>query len=217
VIGRLLVAFLVLMLSGSSLLAAASVPTFQFSARSVTVSGVTNGGSVAFFAVAKEPTLSVPPIPLKTTHTLILHDEDGDGDVVLERELVVPVIGIWIAVDMTTGQWIASGSPGFVAEVIPAGELAKKDNAGQLRKLDLESSEADVLLVRPGAGAWSLFAARTGRLDESAKGDRSLRVDIAGMRALGSSAAGPPAFRKGDIIAVIDARAMRYRVVEVGQ
>jgi hypothetical protein len=188
-----------------------------FADRSVTVSGATAGGNVAFFAIAKEGSESVPRIPLKTRHAVVLNDDDRDGKVVFERSRSLPLIAIWVAVDIESGQWAASGSPGFDADTIPLQELAKHDNAGQLRKLSADVPEMDVLLVRPGAGAWQLSAAKTSKVDENGRDDRALRLDVGEMMPLTKSQPKLNSLHPGDVLAVIEPRSMRFAVVEVGR
>jgi hypothetical protein len=188
-----------------------------FGEHSVTVSGTTPGADVVFYAIAKEPSAGVPAIPLKTRHAVVLHDIDHTGTVRFERDRSVPQIGIWIAVDLATGQWVASGSPGFDERKLPLQDFVKADAAGQLRKLSADVPQLDAVLVRPGAGAWMIYVAKTSGLDESARDGGPLRVDVSGMLPLRGSPAPPAAFRLGDILVIIDPLTMRFAVVEVGK
>jgi len=197
--------------------ASASSLALTFGERSVTVEGVTPGGDVALFAIAKEPSNSVPRIPLKTTHAVVLHDDDHDGKVTFERQRTVPLIAIWVAVDIATGQWFASGSPGFDAQTIPLESLARQDNAGQLRKLSAQVPEMDVLLVRPGTGAWRIYAAKTSAIDENGRAARPLQIDVGGMIPLSNALSKLDSIHQGDIIALIEPQSMRFAVSEVGK
>jgi hypothetical protein len=122
-----------------------------------------------------------------------------------------------VAVDLATGEWTASGSPGFGALHVPAEEFAKNDNAGQLKKLSANVPEMDVLVVRPGAGAWWIYTAKTSPIDESGRDERALRIDVSAMRPLSDTFPKLNSFHKGDILALIEPRSMRYAVVEVGK
>lgn len=207
--------FFLLVFAFASPLAAETVAV-SFGERSVTVNGITRGGDVVLFAISKEPSQSVPPIPIQTSRALVLHDDDRDGDVTFEHPHKVPVIAVWIAVDVTTGQWVASGSPGFDAVPMPLEEFAKHDNAGQLRKLSAQVPEMYVLLVRPGGGAWRMFAAKTSELDETPH-ERPLRIDIDAMKPLGEKMPKLNAIHRGDVVAMVEPRSMRFAVVEVGK
>ncbi len=214
---RTLVAVLAIAALAASASVRAASLALSFGDRSVTINGVTPGGDVAFFAIAKEPSTSVPAIPLKTEYALVLHDDDRDGKVIFVRERALPAIGIWVAVDIGTGQWVASGSPGFDARLIALPEFVQHDDTGQLRKLSAAVPEMYVLLVRPGTGVWGIHAAKTSALDESSHGERRLRIDVTRMVSVSTSLPAPISFERGDILALIEPEAMRYAVVEVGR
>jgi hypothetical protein len=200
-----------------SLPARAGSLVLTFGERSVTVSGATPGSDVVLFAIAKEPGNSVVPVPMKTVHAVVLHDDDHDGTVIFERQRAVPLIAVWVAVDLASGQWVASGSPGFDAQTIPLESLAKQDNAGQLRKLSALVPEMDVLLVRPGTGAWRVYAAKTSTIDENGRAARPLQIDVGAMIPLATSLPKLDAIHQGDILALIEPHSMRFAVVEVGK
>jgi hypothetical protein len=197
--------------------AGAASLALTFGERSVTVNGATPGGDVALFAIAKEGSNSAPRIPMKTMHAVVLHDDDHDGNVTFERQQPVPLIAIWVAVDIGTGQWVSSGSPGFDAQTIPLDALAKQDNAGQLRKLSALVPEMDVLLVRPGTGAWRLYAAKTSRIDENGLTEAALLVDAGQMIPLSPSLSKLDSIHPGDIIVLIEPQSMHFAVQEVGK
>jgi len=188
-----------------------------FGEHSVTVSGSTPGGEVALFAVAKEASNSAVPVPTKTGHAVVLHDVDHDGTVIFERERPVPLLAIWVAVDLASGQWVVSGSPGFEPQTIPPESLAKRDGAGQLRKLSALVPEMDVLLVRPGTGSWRIYAAKTSGLDENAHGDQPLQIDVSNMIPLSGTSSKLDSILPGDVIAMIEPVSMRFAVREVGK
>jgi hypothetical protein len=145
-----------------------------------------------------------------------LIDDDGDGAVTLTFERDIPTFAVWIAVDVQTGRWTAQGSPGYEPGVLALQDLVRSDNAGQMRKLTAKMPEMDVLIVRPGDGAWALYAAKRSRLDEGGRGE-PLRLDVAHAAPLGGSAAALHTLRSGDIVAIIDPLKMAYVVTEVGK
>lgn len=204
--------FAVLAIAG----AAQAQPSLQFGTQTVTVNGITPQGNVALFAVAKEPADShYPPIPQQTRHALLLEDTDGDGDVVFERGRDIPLLGVWVAVDLTTGDWAASGSPEFEAESLDLGTVAVSDGQGVRSKMSLGLPEGLILCVRPGVDAWQMYAARKSGLDESAAWNTDLRVDIGHMTSLSNSEVLPAALEAGDVIVVIDPMHLSYGVTEV--
>jgi hypothetical protein len=197
--------------------ASAGSLVLTFGERSVTVDGVTPGGDVVIFAVAKEPGGSTPPIPTKTGHAVVLRDNAREGKVVLTRERPVPLIANWVAVDIASGRWVASGSPGFDAQALPSEEFAKRDGAGQLRKISALVPEMDVLLARPGTGAWRLHSAKTSGTDENGRDALPLQIDVARMIPLSDVLPKLDSIHQGDIIALIEPQSMSFAVVEVGK
>jgi hypothetical protein len=214
---RSLAAVLSIAALAMSVPARASSLLLTFGERSVTVSGSTPGGDVVLFDIAKEASNSAVPVPTKTGQAVVLHDGDHDGTVLFERERPVPLMAIWVAVDLASGQWVANGSPGFEAQTISLESVAKRDSAEQLRKLSALVPEMDVLLVRPGTGAWRVYAAKTSTIDENAHGGRALQVDVREMVPLSGSLPRLESIRQGDVIALIEPQSMRFAVQEVGK
>lgn len=188
-----------------------------FGERSVAVSSSTPGGDVALFAIAKEASNSAVPVPMKTGHAVVLHDIDHDGTVIFERERPLPLMAIWVAVDLASGRWVVSGSLGFEPPTITLEPLAKRDSTGQLRKLSALVPEMDVLLVRAGAGSWRIYAAKTSGLDENAHGDQQLQIDVSNMIPLSGSPSKLDSILPGDVIVLIEPVSMRFTVQEVGR
>src|SRR5690349_13282365 len=108
---------------------ALAAPAVKFNSKTVTVQQITPGSAVAVFSVANEPDGSAVPIPLRTQQALLLQDDDRDGVVSFNRERVVPAVGLWVAVDVETGQWTVQGGPGFEPVPLQLADVAKKDNA----------------------------------------------------------------------------------------
>ncbi|MDP9193796.1 MAG: hypothetical protein M3P06_19045 [Acidobacteriota bacterium] len=193
--------------------------TVTFTDRSVAFSGVTPGGRLVVFGVAREPLNTVPIIPAIVVRAEILADTDGDGVVRFELDVPVPRFGMWAAADLTSGAHAAFPTPGFEPRLIAlVPDLLRNDNAGQLRKLEWPFGEIDLFVVRPGEGAWRFYASKASAVDENRdNGNRSLRIDIAEMIRIGDTAKGPRTFRNGDIVAIFDRREMQFGILEVGK
>jgi hypothetical protein len=199
-----------------SVLPAAAQPSLQFSPRALSVRNVTPGGRVAVFGIAYGLTETRPPIPFRSRHAELLNDDDRDGVVTLTFQRDIPTLAVWVTVDVQTGSWTAQGSPGYEPRVLSLQDLVRNDNAGQLRKLTANLPEIEVLLVRPGNGAWVLNAAKQSRVDESGRGE-PLRVDVDRATPLGGSTQAAHTFRPGDVVVLIDPLQMAYAVTEVGK
>jgi hypothetical protein len=192
----------------------------MFGVQSLSIYGVAPGGSLVLFGVAREPLSNrTPVVPAVVIRAEILEDEDRDGIVQLDLPGKVPVMGMWSAVDLSTGANLLFPSPGFQPRRIAIGpELVRADEAGDLRKIEWPFGQMDVLVVRPGWGAWRQFAAKTSAQDENrSNGTISLRIDASDMTPIGDSAPGPGAMQPGDIVAIFDRHEMQYGILEVGR
>jgi hypothetical protein len=190
-----------------------------FGEQSITFSGVTPGGKLAVFGVARELLNTSPAIPAIVVRAEILADADRDGVVRFDLPIRVPRLGMWAATDLENGAHMAFPTPGYSPRLITVGsELLRNDNGGQLRKLEWPFSEIDVVVMRPREGAWRFYASKASGADENRdNGNRLLRVDLRSMTAIGQSPEGPHNFRNGDIVAIFDRSEMQYGIIEVGR
>lgn len=198
--------------------AAPSPLTVRFSERAITVEGATAGGNVVYFGLARELTATATPVRTLVRYAEVIADGDRDGTVRLEFASGVPAIGMWAVVDLSTGRHAAIPTPGYDPVRLDfTPQLLKKDNAGQLRKLQWPLAEMDVLLVRPGEGAWRIHAAKHSARDENRGKQDVLRLDVEAMTAIGNSPPPPKHIKNGDVLAVMDPRWMQYGILEAGK
>jgi hypothetical protein len=195
--------------------AAAPLLTIELSGSTETIRGVTPGGSVALFGATWELTARRPQVRHLVRRESVVTDEDRDGLVTVNLNQTVPELGIWVAVDVSTGAHAEMTTPGFNAERVNFDEALKSDNNGQLKKIELPLSEVEMLLVRPGEGAWRAYGSKASAVDENRDNGRPFRLDIASFRPMGASTEAPKSFRKGDVIAVIETLRAKFGVMEV--
>lgn len=190
--------------------------TIGFATGVLTVEGVSPGDKVVVFATSVERMHTQPALYSPVHRTEVLADDDRNGSV---RINLPPdsVAGIWAVVDLKTGRYAISPTPGYAPERISLSEWLKNDNAGQLRKLQWYLSEMDVLLVRPGDGAWQLYAAKDSGRDENRGVRGPLRVDVASMTPVGFSGTAPHNFKPGDVLIVFHPTRLQYGALEVGK
>jgi hypothetical protein len=190
----------------------------DFSDGAVTASHITIGGSVAFLGISREPAPTTPPMIRNVTLTEVIVDEDRDGVVRLDLGSTDRKVGIWAVVDVESGSYAVGPTPGYDVENVGLDARGlKRDNAGQLRKFEWPLSEMEILLVRPGVGAWYLYAAKHGPDDEQKDSPDALRIDVEKMSPLGGASEKAKGLRNGDVLAIIDPRWMQYGVLEVGK
>lgn len=197
-----------------------SVPlilTPAFGETSFSVKGVTPGGKVVFFATSIEFSGS-PAVAGEVRRAEIRTDDDRDGQVRLDVGTALPRRAIWGAVDLASGAAVVVPSPGYDPLRANFGnEQLKNDSNGQLKKLEWAAAAMNVLVVRPGAGAWALYAVKHTAVDETARTNQPLRIDFDSFVAVGDSPKPPGSFKKGDVLIVIDPRRMVYTTLEVGK
>lgn len=201
-------------------LSTSAAPSLQveFGPRSVTFNGVTPGGTLIVFGVAREMLNTMPVTPAIVIRAESLVDLDRDGIVRLDLPVPVPRQGMWAAVDLASGTHMAFPTIGYEPRRVDVDdELLRNDNAGQLKKLEWPFAELDILVVRPGEGAWRFYASKASDADENRGKSHALRLDLGNMTPLGSFPVGPGKFRKGDIVAIFDRGEMQYGILEVGR
>jgi hypothetical protein len=181
----------------SSLLAQ---PALSFETQAAVVSGLTPGGQVVWFSVARESSEGVATIVRR--ERIDVADVQGGARFDLDRE--VPYKSIWVAVDLATGASTVATRPDFpLVEVdLPASDLLPGGGA-QTSAIQDPRDAVEMLVVRPGTGAWGILVGRGGSNDE-AGGDGPLRASLSRMQPVGSSPVAPSSFDPKDLVILID-------------
>ena len=164
------------------------------------------------------------PTPRRVTEAGPVHDEreiEAVVDVLRTTRLdlgePVPPLAIWFVADLGSGSHVMSATPGYEPPRLTLTNALKNDSAGQVKKLEWPFAEMEIVLVRPGVGAWDVYAAKYSGMDENAANQQPLRIDVSRLAAVGNSGQAPNNFRPGDVVALIDTRWMQYGVIEVGR
>ncbi|HXO20132.1 MAG TPA: hypothetical protein VOA87_09455 [Thermoanaerobaculia bacterium] len=159
----------------------APIVGISFLGQTATVQGMTPGGSVVWFSVSKE--VADYESTIVRRQSVAAADATGQASFQLDRSFVRQ--SIWIAVDLATGAY-ASASP-FPARftpasfVLPPGALRSRASSLPDRLTDV-ADYAELLLVRPGSGAWGGTAGRGGANDESSPDDPGCRGSARAVR-----------------------------------
>lgn len=186
-----------------------------FAKTTITAAGVTPGGRVVLFGISREVTRQAPKI-VRRQETLT--DSDQDGAVTLTLPAGVPHRAIWVIVDLTSGRYAVLPTASYDNPPTPlTADRIRNDNNGQLRKLEIPFTEAQIIFVRPGVGAWWMEGAKDSAVDENKGAPSGIRLDIGRMQAIADAPPPPNSFHNGDILAFIDPRWMTYSSLEVGQ
>jgi hypothetical protein len=184
--------------------------------RSVTVDGVTAGGQVVWFGMARE--VAEDDVATLVRRAEVQMDDDGDGKIVWDLDREVPLRSIWVAVDFATGRAVAVSPEGYpLRRVSWRGRGLARGNSRSDRVEDFRSY-AEVLLVRPGEGAWRLTVGDGSEQDDDGAPDGKLAAALDRMRPLpgitGGTAEPPNRFGPKDVVVLIDPNQMELALVE---
>ena len=201
---RTLAAFVCLAVSlSSTAVAAASSPAITFERSAVVISGVKEKGSVAWLEAAR---VFVDMSLRLVRRSDIAVDDDGDGVVRIELEEDVPEQSVWVAVDLTSGAFVTAAAQGSELKPLAIPPSALRPGAlGASDVFETAGVQLDLLLARPGAGAWSRALGDGGDADLDGQGDGRLELALEDLRPLGDSPAlSPPGIKPGDVLIVVD-------------
>lgn len=201
--------------SATSLAQAPKTPEILFQQRSVTVVGLSPRGQTIGFGIARE--IAEDDVATVVRRVQVLTDDDGDGKAewTLDRDL--PLRSIWVAVDLATGGVAAAAPEGYpLRRVDWRGAGIVRGNPRADRVEDARSF-AEVLLVRPGQGAWRLTLGDGSDLDADGKPDGKLAAALDQLEPVpGTSAPPPDRFDPRDVVVLIDPNRMELTIVQAG-
>lgn len=171
----------------------------SFSAETVRVEGVTSGGDVVIFAATLSQSGGMQTIGRRAE---VIADSDGDGAVALTVS-AIPTASVWAAVDFTTGRHSIAAPQGFPLRRMDIPEHGWRRG---LEHFELRRGYLEVLVVRPGAGAWTLRAAEGGSNDDDGALNATLRTRLSKMHRLHGpdTTPRPPVIVPKDFLLVID-------------
>lgn len=164
-------------------------PVLSFNGATASVEGVTPNGTVVWFAAIR----NVDQYTVAQTSVAQVAAADATGTSTLTVANPISPYSIWVAVDYQTGAY-ATGSPSrnFPLQLasLPAAALSLDGTGSNPGYLLDAADRIQVLLVRPGAGAWTKTVGRGGPDDESSPADAKLRFRLSRMDPLIAGAAG---------------------------
>ncbi len=191
------------LLGGMGLLALAASPAFAevsvaFEPVAVVARGISPGQQAVFFSVTREPIA----FGVRVVRRLeVIADEDGDGLVRYEVEAGVVRASAWWVVDLATGDAAVSAPEDFGVRWVPEEEETLPAASAVEPELALaQRSRLEILLVRPGVGAWRQSAADGGRGDSDASPDGLLRVGLLELEPAGTAPGPLTELRAGDVV-----------------
>lgn len=187
---------------------AAHALTLRVGRTAVVADGVTPGGNAVFFGVLHDNSSSIPGQVRKAA---ILKDDDGDGTVRFSMPDGVPPLGVWAVVDLSTGNAKLGSMRGF--DITPYDDAVEQSFKGDVRgrfvRLEREMGEAEMLVVRPGQGAWTLRGTEGGAEDDDSELNGQLVLPFSKLVSLTADDRPPGDVLPGDVVILINPRDMR--------
>ncbi|HVG22580.1 MAG TPA: hypothetical protein VND45_00365 [Thermoanaerobaculia bacterium] len=211
------IAFSFIALSATGLFAAEQRLSLSFDGRAAVVDGVTPGGQLVVYSkgVSESSLHHAATMGIR----FVVRDATGSGRVRIDAGRELPPDSVWALIDVSSGRH----------EVISRGALARRSGlppgvlrslgVAQANRLTLDLPIAEVLVVRPGEGAWHGVIADGGESDDDARPDGHA---VFSPRALKEMQAKNPKVldrvRKRDVVVIIDPVTLRsWSSVEVGE
>ena len=203
----------------------ASALTLRVEQDAVVASDVTRFGKAVFFAVTYEG----GTVPMRSQKATVLRDDDGDGVIKLAMPDGVPFIGIWSVVDLANGAVQLGTKENY--ELIeleePLAETFKRaDRGGGYDRIEQFAGDVEMLVVRPGEGAWTMNGAKGGEEDLDFGATGKLVLGFGRLRTLSDRTSDrertldrertPGALRDGDVVVVINVGEMRASAATLG-
>lgn len=170
------------------------------------VSGARPGASVLVIGVTREPRGFTS---LMRTHALPAATADARGEATIAYGSAVPAKSLWIAVDALTGM-TAAAAP--AEQPLRQFEIAATDAA---ERLAFQRTALELLVVRPGAGAWSVSANEGGRGDGDRSVDGRLTMVASELEAVLGKERLSGGLRAGDVVVALDPHELEYGVIRV--
>jgi len=190
-------------------------PTLTFTPSTVTVSGVTSGGKVAWIEVARQIDDMFLRLVRKADVTV---DTDTNGSVSIEPDDGVPPQSVWLAVDMATGAFVSGAPSSFpiLAAQLPLSAIATPlEGGGDAVKLD--RPQIEILVVRPSVGAWVSTVGDGGPSDSDQLGNGAVEVAVEVLDPLGDTHDPAAAnLAAGDLIVVVDSTTLDVFTLVLG-
>lgn len=192
-----------------------AAPVVRFEPSHVSATGITPRGRAVVVGVAHEPREFWTNI---VHRQFIVTDDAGTGTVRLDLNTEVATDSGWAVVDLTTGE-VAIGTPEespFTVVGFSNGAI-RRNEAGEFSQIVGDRDYIDLVLVRPGEGAWLFYGEDGHSNDRDHQRNGRTTVDPELMRPIGDSPAAPKHLRKGDRLVVIAPYARTISTVEAGR
>jgi len=203
-----------------SLLLTATAPSFaappleiSLDGDAMVVSGLEPGSEIVYFSVSRFSAAYVPRIERRSER---LADEDANGEVRSVLDRPVPPKFLAVAVELPSGRfavWTPDSSPG--REVAFPENSLRPGPGNRLDRLEDGNDYVELLLVRPGRGAWALTTGDGTPTDESPSSDGLVLAALSSMVPVGESGEAPEEYEKDDLLLRVAPAGMEYYLARI--
>ena len=186
-------------------------PVLTVTATKVTATGMTPGGGVVWLGMARRIE-TYEPIYVRR-HGIVQADAKGQAELPVTE--AVPRHSIWLAVDLKTGAYATASPAGFAPLAFTLSPEALELRGAALADRLIDTADyGEVLLVRPGKGAWGKAVGHGGLDDESATGEAVVKVAFDKLLPVpGTVEPAPAKLSAKDLVVVLHPRAMAIAAV----
>jgi hypothetical protein len=187
--------------------------TIAVDSNGVTIGDLAPGSRVILFGVGREPHGDHSVV---RRWTEVLTDDDHNG--VVQFASAMTNKSIWIAVDFGSGNSVSETGQDYPRRETSFEATLERNSLGQLSKFENARGVAELLVVRPGQGAWRLSAAKNAPLDETRGTPDPMRFDASSFQAVpGVESEVFTHLEQSDVVAMIDPRLMEFYVTRVAE
>lgn len=188
--------------------AAEAVPAITFDSTHVIAAGFHSGRDVIIFGVGTGP----GPYFLRLMRFTDTRTTDSAGMVSFEIADGIPDRSVWFAVDTQTRDYaVGSPSPALLRPVLNGPGIRHRAE-GEADSIDLDRRLMDLLLVRPGSGAWIGSCGRNSLKDLNRGKSGAMQLSAGEMTAAPKSTGRSSTILPSDLIIVIDSETLEYFV-----
>ncbi len=187
--------------------------TMSFGSSSVTVSGMTKGGSATLVSLSRDAQNGVARV---TQLSAVLSDADGDGSETYQLSGPQVKRSLWVAIDISTGDAIvvSPGLAGSAAKFDPS-QAIQQGSGGLFNLLVDRRTVLELTVVRPKAGAWHIQAWDGGKNDADLEADGTIQIDAQAMTPMVPGGARLKAFQVGDVLVGLDRSILEFYAVPI--
>lgn len=177
-------------------------PELVFQDGAVEVQGLTPGGDVVLFGVARRA-LGYHQRVERVDEVLTA---DATGFARFELSDGVAPTAVWAVIDLSTGTLAAGPTPGFARQVRPFPTAGLHGRGGLPGSLVQSLEAAQILYVRPGEGAWGAALLDGNVYDRDGADNGSFELALEDLVPVGPETplSPPVAISAGDVIVVVD-------------